>query len=142
MGTQEVLFHEDFRDAFKHLVKALGGYEAVGLELWPSKSVKAAGNWLRDCLDTERAAKLDLEEVVKLLRMGRERGIHCAMHKLNDELGYEPPTIAPIKTQAQQLGERMGFHLREFQRLADEQAAALAATAPVSIHKSTLGARR
>ncbi|HEX7113739.1 MAG TPA: hypothetical protein VF193_01295 [Steroidobacter sp.] len=127
MGTQDQLFHEDFRDALKHLVKALGGFEAVGLELWPAKSMKAAGNWLRDCLDPERPAKLDLEEVVRLLRMGRERGVHCAVHKLADETGYERPGIAPCKTKAQLIGEQMAHHLREFQRLANEQAAALTA---------------
>lgn len=127
MATQDQLFHEDFRDALKHLVKALGGFEAVGLELWPAKSMKAAGNWLRDCLDPERPAKLDLEEVVRLLRMGRERGVHCAIHKLADDLGYDRLAIAPVKTQAQQIAERMAHHLREFQRLADEQAAVLTA---------------
>ena len=127
MRLQDQLFHEDFRDALKHLVKALGGYEAVGLELWPAKSMKAAGGWLRDCLELDRPAKLDLEEVVKLLKMGRERGIHCAIHKLTDDLGYDHPDIAPTKTPAQILAEQMERHLREFRRLADEHAATVTA---------------
>jgi len=128
MATQDQLFHEDFRDALKHLVKALGGPEAVGLELWPAKSMKAAGNWLRDCLDPSRQAKLDIEEIVQLIRMGRERGVHCAIHKLADETGYERPGIAPPKTKAQLIGEQMEYHLREFRRLADEHAAAITAS--------------
>jgi len=133
MATQDQLFHEDFRDALKHLVKALGGPEAVGLELWPAKSMKAAGNWLRDCLDPSRQAKLDIEEIVKLIRMGRERGVHCAIHKLADETGYERPGIAPSKTKAQLIGEQMEYHLREFRRLADEHAAALSASELTSV---------
>lgn len=123
MATQDELFHEDFRDALKHLVKALGGFEAVGLELWPAKSMKAAGNWLRDCLDPERPAKLDLEEVVRLLRMGRERGVHCAMHQLADETGYARPDIAPQQSEAQKIAARMQAITREFAHLADEMAA-------------------
>src|SRR5690606_37654115 len=63
MGTQVQLSHEDFPDALKDLVKALGGPEAVGLEVWPAKPMKPARNWLRDGLAPERPAKLDLEEV-------------------------------------------------------------------------------
>lgn len=120
---EQPLFHEDFRDALRHLVKALGGYEVVGADLWPSKLRKQAGNWLSDCLNPERPAKLDLEEVSALLRLGREAGIHCAIYQLCDELSYERPSITAPKTQRQVLAEKLLRNAMERKALADEEAA-------------------
>lgn len=123
MSTQDPLFHEDFRDALRHIVKAMGGVEAVGSELWPAKTRKAAGTWLSDCLNPERPAKLDLEEVVELLRMGRIAQVHCAMDQLASEAGYAKPDIAPTKTPRQELAEKMQRLAAEYAKLADEDAA-------------------
>lgn len=123
MTSQSALFHEDFRDALRHVVKAMGGVEAVGADLWPAKSRRAAGAWLSDCLNPERAAKLDLDDVVLLLRLGRERGIHCAMHQLADDAGYVQPEIAPQRTREQELADEMQRTLDDFRRIADEAAA-------------------
>lgn len=122
MNPQE-LFHDDFRDALRHAVKALGGYDAVGADLWPAKTRKAAGAWLSDCLNPERPAKLDLEEVSQILRLARERGVHCGMHQLCDETGYAAPAIAPQRTPQQELAEQMRRLVSDFSRLADEHAA-------------------
>lgn len=122
MNPQE-LFHEDFRDALRQAVKALGGYDTVGADLWPSKTRKAAGAWLSDCLNPERAAKLDLEEISQILRMARERGVHCAMHQLAEESGYAPPVIRPDRTPEQLLAEQMKRMVADLARLADEHAA-------------------
>lgn len=97
---QQELLHEDWRDALRHVVKALGGMEAVGIDLWPGKTRKAAGAWLSDCLNGERAAKLDLEELVHLLRLARDKGLHLGLHFLCDELGYGHP--APVDPQDQE----------------------------------------
>lgn len=122
MSPQE-LFHDDFRDALRHAIKALGGFEAVGAELWPSKLRKQAGAWLSDCLNPERAAKLDLEEIAEIMRMARAAGVHCAMHQLADETGYARPDIAPQQSEAQKIAARMQAITREFAHLADEMAA-------------------
>lgn len=124
MQTQE-LFHDDFRDALRHAVKALGGVEAVGHDLWPAKSRKAAGSWLSDCLNPERPAKLELEEVVQILRMARARQIHCALYELCDAVGYARPPIVSPKTPAQQKADELSRLADEFRRLANEAAASL-----------------
>jgi hypothetical protein len=99
---QDELFHDDWRDSLRHLVKALGGYDTVGIELWPTKTRKAAGAWLSDCLNPERPAKLDLEEISALLRLGRDRGIHVGMFVLADEIGYSrPATVEPQDAEAE-----------------------------------------
>ena len=99
MSTQDPLFHEDFNDALTSLVKALGKMDAVASHLWPTKA--NGGRYLSDCLNPDRDAKLSLDDVVALLKMGRERGIHWAMHKLCDVAGYQAPAIArtaPLKS--------------------------------------------
>ena len=121
--NQEELFHEDFRAALEHAVRALGGYQAVGAALWPAKTLKAADNWLRDCLDPERPAKFEIDEIVEILRMARLEGIHCAMHQLSDDAGYERPSIAPRKTKYQTLAEQFERQATKLRNLADEMAA-------------------
>jgi hypothetical protein len=122
MSTQDPLFHEDFNDALHSAVKALGKIEAVARDLWPAKP--NGGRYLSDCLNPDRDAKLALEDVVALLKMAREKGVHWAMHQLCDSVGYERPGIAPAKTPNQERAERMAQLLSEFRHLADEEAAA------------------
>lgn len=122
MKPQE-LFYDDFRDALRYAIKQLGGFEAVGADLWPSKLRKQAGAWLSDCLNPERAAKLDLEEVVEILRMARAAGIHCGMNQLCDDSGYEHPKITPQMSEAQKLAARMKAIAAEYANLADEMEA-------------------
>jgi hypothetical protein len=123
MNPQEPLWHEDFRDALRHAVKAMGGYEVVGKDLWPAKSPKAAGCWLSDCLNPERAAKFSVDEMARLLKIARAAGVHCAMNQLHIEAGYAPPVIAPDRTPEQDLAEMMQRHAAEYARLANEHAA-------------------
>ena len=126
MNPQE-LFHDDFRDALRHAVKALGGYDTVGSDLWPAKTRKAAGAWLSDCLNPERPAKLDLEEIVRIVAQARAEGVHFAMHQFCDETGYTRPEIAPKRTQSQQLADELERLTSQVRRVADEHAAALKA---------------
>lgn len=99
---QQELIHEDWRDALRHVVKALGGMESVGLEIWPGKSRKAAGAWLSDCLNAERPAKLDIEELLHLLVMARGKGVHLGIDYLCEEAGYSRPSpTEPVDQEAE-----------------------------------------
>jgi hypothetical protein len=120
MSTQDPLFHEDFNDALSSLVKALGKLDAVAHDLWPTKV--HGGRYLSDCLNPDRDAKLSLDDVVALLRMGRAKGIHWAMHKLCDVTGYAPPGIAKTKTPEQRLAEELRRIADDYARVADELA--------------------
>lgn len=120
---QEELFLDDFTDALAHTIKALGGFGAVGAELWPAKPLRSAENWLRDCLNPNRSEKLSMDEVVTILRLARDRGIHTAIYKLCDDAGYGRPAIAPNKTPQQILAEKFQRTAAELSRLADEMAA-------------------
>lgn len=92
---QEELFHDTLGDALRAVVYALGGPKKVAGELWPEKSAKVAADLLLHCLDDERPEKLDLEQILWLLRAGRHSGIHNAMLWLGKTLGYEIEPIEP-----------------------------------------------
>lgn len=81
-------------DALIELVKTLGGSKVVGVKLWPAKGIEAAQRHLLACLNSERSEKLALEEVVHIMRLGREAGQHSALVWLCQELGYAIP--APV----------------------------------------------
>lgn len=89
------LIHEDWREALRHTVNALGGPGKVGLELKPSMKKDDAGRWVSDCLNADRAAKFDLEEIMWILREARKIGCHTAMAYLCQDAGYQATPISP-----------------------------------------------
>lgn len=88
---QDALFHEDFREALRHVVNALGGLKRVGCELNPALSPDRARTWLANCLDDNRPEKLDIEHIVAVLCMARANNIHSAFWFLATAVGYEQP---------------------------------------------------
>lgn len=74
--------------------------------LWPEKAADDAGRLLRHCLDPDRAEKLSLEQLLLLLRMGREKGVHAVMTFLAREAGYQDPVaIEPEDERAKLMRE-------------------------------------
>lgn len=89
------LIHEDWREALRHTINTLGGPKEVGLMLKPSMKRDEAGRWISDCINPDRAAKLDLEEIQHILREARKIGCHTAMVYLAQDTGYQATPIAP-----------------------------------------------
>ncbi|MDP2322540.1 MAG: hypothetical protein Q8N51_00730 [Gammaproteobacteria bacterium] len=114
---QQDLIHEDWRDALRHAVKAMGGFDVVGAELWPGKTRRAAGAWLSDAINPERAAKLDLEELLQLLRLARAKGLHIGLHFLCDELGYTRPSPVEPSDQEAEIGRQLDANLKTLDAL-------------------------
>lgn len=83
------LVHDDIWAALRGLVSACGGSKVVGVQIWPAKGVEKAANWLDDCLNADRQAKLCLEEFFELLRIGRQLGFHHAKWFVDDVTFYE-----------------------------------------------------
>lgn len=113
-SKQPPLFVETIYDALRAIVAQLGGPKTVGARLWPAKSVDDARNLLLNCLNHDRPEKLDPEQVILLLRLGREADFHVAKHWLDVETGYLPSSpadpgdeqarqVAAIESAAQQL---------------------------------------
>jgi hypothetical protein len=88
---QSQLFHEDIYEALRTCVGALGGPKKVGAILRPEMAVDKAGNWLNDCLNTSKRDKLDIEQVLLILKESRKAGCHAAMYFISDDCNYQRP---------------------------------------------------
>jgi len=85
----ELPFFEGPEDALRAAVQALGGAKAVGAKVYPDKSPERAGQQLLDCLNPGRPEKLELGQMLMILRMARDAGHHGAMQWLAGEVGYD-----------------------------------------------------
>jgi hypothetical protein len=92
---QYALIHESISDALREVVQALGGTKKVGALMRPEKTIDDASRWLADCLNSDRREKLDPEQVLWLLREGRNAGCHSAMNYICAESGYSVSVIEP-----------------------------------------------
>lgn len=92
---------ESINDVLIEVVKALGGSKQVGAMLWPEKAPDAAQRALLDCLNPERPARLSPEQMVLLLRKGRQAGFHAGAEWLMADLGYARPVpVEPVAEMA------------------------------------------
>lgn len=97
MPEQTNLFHDSIHDAVGAVISALGGRKKVGLLLWPHLKPETAYTRLAHCLSDEFPEKLAPEEVLFLVKKGREIGSHAIMSYLSMEGGYAPPvTVDPL----------------------------------------------
>lgn len=102
---QDALFHETIYDALRSVVERAGGAKAVGTKLRPSKAPDEAGRWVLDCLNTSRAERFAPDDVMHLLRIGREIGYHGAMAYIADDAGYRCEPVEPQDEQAKLMRE-------------------------------------
>lgn len=100
---QQPLWHESLEDAIDDIVSAVGGPKKLASKLWPDKPIADAARLLRHCLDPERPEKLDLSQLMFILREGRAVGCHTAMYFIATELNYEPPKPVEPETEQQRL---------------------------------------
>jgi len=113
------LFYEDVNEALREVVNHLGGAKKVGVMLWPDKSVEQAHPLLLACFNTERRERLTPEQVVLLLKWGREQGCHAALHFICDTTGYHRPD--PINSEDEKARLQREFvegvkHLNELEQ--------------------------
>lgn len=94
-------FFEDINDALQAVVTALGGYKKVGPILRPELPTDQGAGWLRDCLNPARREKLSPEQVLLILRLGREAGFHAAMNFVAFATGYKAQPVDPDSQEAQ-----------------------------------------
>jgi len=123
---QENLFHEDIYDALRTCIQRIGGNKKVGSHLWPEKSPDKAGEMLANCLNRDHAQKLDLEQVLWILREARRKDCHAGMYFITDECDYKQPEPitrekkkVELMERASHLGEEMNQLLTEVKRLSD-----------------------
>jgi hypothetical protein len=110
---QNVLFLDSIFDALRAIVQHAGGPKVVGPKLYPAKSIDDARVALLNALNPDRPEKLDPEQVVMLLRIGREAEFHEAKHWLDAETGYTQSEPVDADDQAIALAQRLDHLLRE-----------------------------
>lgn len=87
------LIHEDFLDALKTCVQALGGAKKVGPMLrreWEEEPEKAS-RWLLACLNASRDERLSYDQAFKIMREAKKIGCHAAMYYITQLVGYSEP---------------------------------------------------
>lgn len=104
--AQSFLFHESFSDALKEVILAAGGTKSVACKLWPEKTPDAAQRTLLDALNDNRPEKLSPDQVLLLIRLGREVGCHAAINYVSRDGGYsDPQPIEPEDEKAKLMRE-------------------------------------
>lgn len=117
--SQQELFVETIYEALDAIVKGTGGLKKVGSELWPSMATDKAGRELADCLNPSHVRKLDLEEVMWLLRRGRECNVHVGINFISESCGYAAPTPIDHESEKQKLQREFVDGVDRLERLAD-----------------------
>lgn len=83
------LLEFDLFDALTGLVDCLGGAKIVGCKLRPDKSADEAQKWINNCLDRKRREKFDPDDLIRLLKAGRNINCHGLKHFIDDLSGYQ-----------------------------------------------------
>lgn len=109
----------DINSLLIECVKAIGKYEAdrhgfvdekkrpagskyVGATLWPEKEVQQAQTLLLNCLNPDRAEKLNPDQAYLIEKMARDRGCHLAINFRCEDMSYTQPTpLQPIDEKEQ-----------------------------------------
>jgi hypothetical protein len=115
MNEQSRLFITDIYDALGDLVRALGGPKDVGPALKPEKTIDDAAGWVKDCLNRNRREKFDAEQILWLLKRGREVGCHDPIKWICENAGYTPPEPKEPETELTKL-------LREYVEIENRRA--------------------
>lgn len=101
------LFVEDYNEAIRATVQALGGFKRIGSELKPDLGVEAAGRWLSDCCNPDKREKLAPSELAYIRRRARVAGVHVLASFEAQEAGYAPPV--PIEPEDERAALQRDF---------------------------------
>lgn len=93
---QLALHHESLTDALREVVSAAGGNKEIGVRMFPDMPADHAAQKVRDCLNTDRRERFTPDQVLMLMRIGRQIGCHAAITFMARECGYaDPQPIEP-----------------------------------------------
>jgi len=109
---------ESLNEALIDLVKALGGSKQVGPRLWPDAAPDAAQRKLLDCLNDDRPHHLTPSQLMLLLRLGRERGLHQCVEYMLHDLGYAAPVPVEPRDEMAELQRQFLEATRQIQGMA------------------------
>lgn len=117
--TQPALFTESIYDALSDVVRALGGPKDTGKLMRPTLAADDAGQWVKDCLNPTRRERFNPEQVMWLIRKGRELGCHSIVNYICDDGGYTRPSPTSPLDEAAQLKRDYIESVRMQKRIAE-----------------------
>ena len=106
-----------FMKALRLVVHRAGGAKRVAAVLWPKIKLVTAHQRVLGCLDLRRREHFSPEELIFLMRIGKEVADHSAMESFATLSGYSKPY--PIATE----DERVDLQRRYLKATEDQQAA-------------------
>jgi hypothetical protein len=118
---QNALWPDTIYDALGAAADAAGGKKRAANKMWPTLSADIAAARLRGSLNVDHAQKLDPDEFVALMRLGKEHGNHSVMEWLARDLGYEVKPLSPVEAKKRAKRVRRLALLDELKRLEDEE---------------------
>lgn len=93
---QMSLHHESITDALREVVQSAGGAKNVGALMFPDMPTEHAASRVRDCLNADRRERFTPDQVLMLIRIGRQAGCHAVMMFIAHDAGYaDPQPIEP-----------------------------------------------
>lgn len=128
MSDQAKLFITDIYDALGDLVRAAGGPKAVGEALKPEKPADESAGWVKDCVNRNRREKFNAEQIMWLLKKGKEFNCHEPISFICTQAGYTAPTPVEPETELAKLLREyvdMGARLTSLQPKIEELRAKL-----------------
>lgn len=90
----DLLFYESPEDALRAAIQALGGTKKVGPMLWPDKGVDNSSRLLLDCINSGRAEKLEITQIMRVFALAKEAGCHGPFAWFAGEIGYDAKPVA------------------------------------------------
>ena len=124
--TQQPLFCEDIYEALRTIGQAYGGSKKMGNLLWPDKPIDKAAELWANCLNRSRNEKLDPEQVLLALKIGREINCHAGFEFFAKECNYKYEAIEPEDEKAKlqrefiQMAKPLIERLSRLKELGDE----------------------
>lgn len=103
--TQQPLFCEDIYEALRTIGQAYGGSKKIGALLWNELPVAQAAQRWSDCLNRSRPEKLDPEQTLLVLKIGRQIGCHAGLAYIANHCGYRAEPIEPEDERARLMRE-------------------------------------
>lgn len=106
----------------------------IGSILWPHKSPEDARDYLLNCLDRDRKEKLDIEQVLWIIRKANDAGCHIPMAFICDDTNYQRTTPIVPQQQVADLQKRYIAAVKEIRELSiqmDKKLAELPKDAPL-----------
>ena len=113
-------FAENELHCLRQAVDMFGGAKLVSAELWPMKDPIKGGKWLDCCLHQGRPEKLGVREMVAILKLCADSGIHEPKRWFDARMGYEPSCPIDQPSDPMDHVEDLGRLLKRYEALLRE----------------------